>query len=102
MHQAFYLQALTIDSQTFPAARITDIGTLVNVIAPILTLVAAVLFGVMMVKVGLLILTAGSEKEKIAKSGQTATWAIVGLTVILAAYLVIKLLEFILGVDFPI
>ncbi len=102
MHQAFYLLALTIGPSTFPAARFTSIGSMVNVIAPLLTLIAAILFGVMFVRVGLLILTAGSDKEKIAKSGQTATWAIVGLIVVLAAYLIIKLLEFILQVDFPI
>lgn len=102
MHQALYLLGLTIEPSTFPAARFTNIGTMVNLISPILTIAAAILFGVMLIRVGLLILTAGSDKEKIAKSGQTATWAIVGLTVVLAAYLIIKLLEFILKVDFPI
>lgn len=102
MNQAFYLLGLTINKDVFPAARFTDIGSMVNIIAPLLTLIAAILFGVMMVRVGLLILTAGSDKDKISKAGQTATWAIVGLIVVLAAYLIIKLLEFILKVDFPI
>ncbi len=102
MHQAFYLLAITIGPSTFPAARFTDLGTLVNIIAPVLTVGAAILFGVMMVMVGIRILNAGANKDEISKAGSTATWAITGLLIIISAYLVIKLLEFILGVDFPI
>jgi cytochrome bd-type quinol oxidase subunit 2 len=102
MNQAFYLLGLTIDKNVFPAAQFTDIGSMVNILAPLFTLIAAILFGVMMVRVGLLILTAGSDKEKVTKAGQTATWAIIGLVVVISAYLIIKLLEFILKVDFPI
>ena len=62
-------------------------------------LVAAFLFGGMFIFAGYTYLTAGGDPEKIKKAQSTATYASLGIVVIVVAYLIVKLVSFILGIN---
>lgn len=86
----------------FPAAKYTDISVLLNIITPLLTIVAALLFGGMFAKAAFMVLTAGDDQEQIGQAKQTATYAVIGIIIILSAYLIVKLIGFIFKVEIPL
>jgi hypothetical protein len=86
----------------FPAARFADISTLTNIISPLLTIGAALLFGVMMLRAAYLWLSAGDDMEKIAEAKRIMTYAIVGIIIIVSAYTLVKLIGFIFKVEIPL
>jgi hypothetical protein len=88
-----------INPTLFPAARFADIGTIMNILNPIIMLIAAFLFGAMLISAGYTYLTAGGDPEKIKKAKSTMTWAFGGVFIIVIAYLIVKLVSFILGIN---
>lgn len=86
----------------FPAARFTDLGTLLNVVTPLFTILAALILGGMLGRSALLILTAGDDPEKVGQARQTATYAFIGIIIILSAYFIVKLIGTIFQVDIPL
>jgi len=88
-----------INPTNFPAARFADIGTIMNIINPLIMLIAAFLFGAMFISAGYTYLTAGGDPEKVTKAQSTATYASLGIVVIVIAYLMVKLVSFILGIN---
>jgi len=91
-----------VNLTTFPARRFADIGRLVSILAPVLVIGAVLIFGGMMIMVAWKILNSRGNAEEVAKAQGTAMFAVIGIVIVISAYLFIKLLEFILGVDFPI
>lgn len=88
-----------INPTLFPAARFADIGTIMNIINPLIMLVAAFLFGGMFISAGYTFLTAGGDPEKMKKAQGTATWAGIGILVIFVAYLIVRVVSFVLGIN---
>lgn len=88
-----------INPTLFPAARFADIGTIMNILTPIIMLIAAFIFGGMFISAGYTYLTAGGDSEKVAKSRNTMIYASLGILVIFLAYLMVKLVSFILGIN---
>lgn len=86
----------------FPAARFTDLGTLLNIVTPILTILAVLILGGMLGRSALLILTAGDDAEKVAQARQTATYAVIGIIIIVSAYFIVKLVGVIFQVNIPL
>ncbi len=86
----------------FPAARFVDIGTLMNIISPLLTIGAALLFGVMLLRAAYLWLSAGDDMERIAEAKRIMTYAIIGIIIIISAYTIVRLIGFIFKVDIPL
>ncbi len=86
----------------FPAARFTDLGTLLNIVTPVLTFLAVLLLGGMLGKAAFTILTAGDDPEKVGQARQTATYAFIGIMIIISAYFVVKLIGTIFQVDIPL
>ncbi len=86
----------------FPAARFTDLGTLLNVVTPVLTILAALILGAMLGRSALLILTAGDDPDKVAQARQTATYAFIGIMIIISAYFIVKLIGVIFQVNIPL
>ncbi len=86
----------------FPAARFTDLGTLLNIVTPLLTILAVLILGGLLGKSALLILTAGDDPDKVAQARQTATYAIAGILIIVSAYFVVRLIGVIFQVNIPI
>lgn len=84
---------------TFAPARIKSLSTLFNVILPLLTLGAAILFLSMCLYGAFLILTGGDTPDRIKKGQQTLTFAGLGLVIVLAAFIIVKLIGLVLGVN---
>jgi hypothetical protein len=82
-----------------------NVGTLadlINLIVPLATIGAVLIFGAMLLSMAYKILSAGDDAEQVEKAKATATYAILGLILILAAFLIMKILEFALGIDLPL
>lgn len=96
------LQINISDPSIFPASRFANINTIVGILAPTLTIGAVVIFGAMLMWAGYTVITAGGEPEKVQQAQQTATSAIIGLLIVVTAFLVVRLLAFIFNIQLPI
>lgn len=87
------------DPTNNPLKKFGDIATLLNLFIPLITIGAAVIFLFMILKAAFTILTSGSNPEQVAKAQKTFTYAILGLFLVVSAYMVVKLLGVVLKVD---
>lgn len=94
-----YAQVNLADPSKFPIAQYGTVASLVNIFSPILITGGAMLFLVMTLMAGFDVLTAAGSPEKIAKAQKTFMFAIVGLVIIIASYLIVKLLGVMLGIQ---
>jgi heme/copper-type cytochrome/quinol oxidase subunit 2 len=88
-----------INPTNFPAARFANVNTLISILVPILTIIATLIFGGMLLFAAYQVITAGGEAEKIDAAKQTATNAVVGLFLVVAAFLIVRLLAFIFNLE---
>jgi hypothetical protein len=91
-----------INPTTFPAARFANLGILINILTPLLMVGGAVLFGGMLLFMAYKWLTAGSDEEQVNQARNIGTYAVLGIIIILTAYLAIKIIGYVLGVQIPI
>lgn len=82
----------------FKPAKIANISTLLNVVLPLLTLGAALVFLAICLYAAFMIITNGENKEKIAEAQKTLGYAVFGLFVVITSFIVVKLIGFVLGV----
>ncbi len=82
----------------FAPAKIASISTLLNLILPLLTLGAALIFLVMSLYAGFIMITNGDNKEKIAEAQKTLGFAVIGLLVVAVSFIIVKIVGFVLGV----
>lgn len=94
-----YAQVNWGDSSHFKPAQFGNIASLVNLFSPMLIAGGAMLFLVMILSAAFNVLTAAGSAEKIAKAQKTFMFAIVGLVLIIASYLIVKLLGVVLGIQ---
>ncbi len=85
-----------------PIAKVSTIGSLVNVIIPIIMIVVALAFLAMLVMGAFTYLTSGGVPEKTKKAQSTLTSAIIGLFIVVFAYLIVRLLGYIFNIEMPI
>ena len=90
-----------INPTTFPAVRFANISVLLGVLIPLIYIVGGLIFGWMLIWSAYLIITAGGDPEKVQKAQQTATFAVIGIFVIIVASVLVRLLGFITNIDFP-
>ncbi len=90
-----------INPTTFPAVRFANISVLLGVLVPLIYILGGLIFGWMLVWSAYLIITAGGDPEKVQKAQQTATFAVIGIFVIIVASVLVNLLGFITNIDFP-
>lgn len=91
--------AIDISQQgNFAPAKIASISTLLNLILPLLTLGAALIFLAMCLFAAFIWITNGDNKEKIAEAQKTLGFAFVGLIVVAISFIIVKLVGFVLGV----
>ena len=88
--------ALTIDSTSFPAAKITNISQIVNLALPLAMTGAGLIFLVITLKAAFDILTHGDNPDALKKAYSSIANAVLGLIIVVGSYLVIKLLGVIL------
>lgn len=89
-----------INPTTFPAVRFANISVLLGVLIPLIYIVGGLIFGWMLIWSAYLIITAGGDPEKVQKAQQTATFAVIGIFVIIVASVLVRLLGFITNIDF--
>ena len=91
--------ALTIDSTSFPAAKIVSIGKIVNLALPLAMSGAGLIFLVITLKAAFDILTHGDNPDALKKAYGSITTAILGLIIVIASFLAIQLLGVVLKTD---
>jgi hypothetical protein len=94
--------------QTNPTYVVEDVPTIYGleaIVANILNIIislAGVVLLLMLIMGGFGYITSGGDKEKAAKAKNTLTYAILGLLVILGAWLIIRLIEEFTGLNLHI
>lgn len=86
----------------FEPAKFANIGSFLNVVIPLILLIAALLFLGMFFWAGARFITAGDNKETVDTAKKTITYAISGLAIIFLSYLGIKLLSFFFNIQSPL
>lgn len=94
-----HVYAVDISTDFAPARHFGTVSSLVNLVVPILMVLVAVTLLVMFLWGGYDTLRAGPDNsERVAKSKNIFTYAIIGLVIIIASFLIVKILGKILGV----
>ena len=88
--------ALTIDSTSFPAAKIANIGQIVNVALPLALTGAGLIFLFITLKAGFDILTHGDNPDVLKKAYGSIVTAVLGLVIVIASFLAVQLLGVVL------
>lgn len=96
------VSAIEINPTTFPAAKFRDLASLLNLIIPLIYVVAALTLLVMLFVGGYTLITAGGNPERVKKAQSIFTFAIAGFIIILLSYLIAKLIALVLKVDLPL
>jgi FtsH-binding integral membrane protein len=86
------VQAFTIDPTSFPGGKFTSFGPLINLALPLALTGAGLIFLAMTLYAAFNILTHGDNPDALKKAYSAITAAVVGLIIVVASYLVIKLL----------
>lgn len=86
-------------SQNFPPAKFTNIATFLNIILPLLTIGAGVIFLIVIITASFNILTHGDKPEVIKKSQATFGLAILGLIIVIVSFLAVNLIGRLLGIQ---
>lgn len=92
---------INIDQNIFPAAKFGDFGSLLNIIIPLTIVIAVITLLFVLMFGGYKILTAGGNPEELKKSQQVFTKAIIGIIIIVFAYLFVRILGRIFNISFP-
>lgn len=90
------VQAFTIDSNSFPAAKINNIGQLVNLALPLAMTGGGLIFLVILLKSAFDILRNGDNPDALKKAYGSITTAVLGLIIVVGSYLAIQLLGVVL------
>ncbi len=91
--------ALTINSTSFPAAKIASIGQIMNLALPLALTGAGLIFLVITLSAAFNILTHGDSPDDLKKAYASITTAIFGLIIVIVSFLAIKLLGVVLQTD---
>jgi uncharacterized membrane protein YphA (DoxX/SURF4 family) len=83
----------------FKPAKFSNLGILLNQVLPLLTTGAALVFLFIMLLAGFKILTHGDNPDEIKKAQQTIGFALLGLIIVILAFLIVRLIGAILKVD---
>lgn len=91
--------ALTIDSTSFPAAKIGNISQIMNLALPLALTGAGLIFLSITLKAAFDILTNGDNPDTLKKAYGSITTAVLGLIIVIASFLAIQLLGAVLKTD---
>ena len=90
------IYAFTIDQTSFPAAKINNVGQIVNLALPLAMTGAGLIFLFVTLNAGFNILKNGDNPDALKKAYASIMYAVMGLIIVIASYLVIQLLGVIL------
>jgi len=83
----------------FAPAKFANIASFLNIILPLTMLGAALIFLVMALLGGFTWLTSGGEKESLAKAQKTFVNAIIGLVIVIFAFVLTRVVGYMLNVQ---
>ncbi len=87
----------------YPSMRyFNNIGSLVNILVSTAMLIAGIVFLGMIFYAAFIMLTSAGDPEKVAQGRNVITYGFIGLLIMLSAFLVVKVVEFFLGIDLPL
>lgn len=75
------------------------LGTLVSVFTSNAIVIAGVVFLFLLVFAGIRFISAGGDPQKIAQAWQVITYAIIGFIIVIASYLIVRVVEAVLGLS---
>lgn len=87
------------DPSINPVAKFASVASILNLVIPILLIGAALAFFAMLLLGAYTIITAGGNPENIQKAQKIFKNSIIGLAIVLASYLVVKLIEIVLNIN---
>lgn len=93
------VHAFTIDPTSFPAAKIGNISQIMNLALPLALTGAGLIFLVMTLYAAFNILTHGDNPDALKKAYASITTAVLGLIIVIASFLAIKLLGAVLNTE---
>lgn len=76
-----------------------DLATIINAIVPLIFAIAGITLFIMLVMGGLAIFTSAGNPEGMKKGQQQIVNALIGLVIIFAAYWIVQLVEYSLGLN---
>lgn len=85
-----------------PAGIFSNFGSLASAIILILTSTVAALSIIFIIIGGIKIVTSAGDQKKMASAQGTITYAIIGLSVAILAFVILKVVQFLIGSDVPI
>lgn len=98
LHLFFTLSALA-DTVGAPPAKLDDIAKIISNIIKLLAPAAAVAFFVMLLFGGFKFMTSGGDPKAVGAARSTLTFAIIGIILVIASWLILVLVKNITGVD---
>jgi len=91
--------AIEINPNNFAPAKIATIPSLMKIILPLIMMAVAVFFLIILFQAAFKILTAGENKEAVAKAQKTISFAVLGLILIVSSFLLVRIIGKILGIE---
>lgn len=91
--------AFEINSTSFPAAKVGNIGRIVSLALPLALTGAGLIFLVVTLFAAFKILTSGDNPDALKKAYGSITTAVLGLIIVVASFLAIQLLGVVLKTD---
>jgi hypothetical protein len=91
------VHAFEINKTTFAPAQFADIGSILNILLPLLFTGAGLIFLVMLLKAGLDIMTHGNNPEALGKAYNSIGTAVIGLVIVIFSFLFIQLIGKMMG-----
>jgi len=86
------VQAFTIDSTSFPAAKVAKVSDLMNLALPLAMTGAGLIFLFVTLNAAFSILRNGDNPDALKKAYGSITTAVIGLIIVVASYLVVQLI----------
>jgi ABC-type spermidine/putrescine transport system permease subunit II len=93
------IYALEISQDNFAPAKFTNLASFLNILLPLTMVGAALIFLVMALFGGFTWLTSGGSQENLAKAQKTFINAIIGLVIVIFAFVLTKVIGYMLNVD---
>lgn len=90
------------DPNVNPAARFTDVSSILNIVMPLFIGGAGLIFFITLLIGALTIITAGGNSERFQTGKKRITFSLMGLIMVISSYFIVKLVEIIFGYDLPL
>ncbi|MBI4973348.1 hypothetical protein HZC27_01930 [Candidatus Roizmanbacteria bacterium] len=90
------------DPNNNPVAKISSLGSILNILIPFMTVGAGLIFLMMLITGAFMYVTSGDNAEGVKKAQATMFSAVMGLVIVISAYLVAKLISWFFKIELPI